>query len=136
MIFILFLSIAIIGCVLGYVLYKSCHEAASCVCWFIGIVPGVIAFIMLLVIIPTYICKSGTETKWQQRYNDLNYVIDNHIYTDIDKDELIESIISWNEDFAAQQVKQKNIWVAIFNPESLEGLDKIDLERINCERIN
>lgn len=130
MIFILFLSIAIIGCVLGYVLDKACHEVASCVSWFIGIVPGVIAFIMLLVIVTAYTGKSGTEVKWQQRYNDLNYVIDNHIYTDIDKDELIESIISWNEDFAAQQVRQKNVWIAIFNPESLEGLDKIELERI------
>jgi hypothetical protein len=52
------------------------------------------------------------------------------MYSFYDKSKLIEEVQKWNEDLSAQEKAQKNFWVGIFNPESIEGLDKIDLEKI------
>ena len=53
------------------------------------------------------------------------------MYTDEDRNELIDAVQKWNEDFAAQERAHGDFWVGIFNPESIEGLDKIDLTRID-----
>jgi hypothetical protein len=88
------------------------------------------AAIMLIVLAMTYIGCPRTEAIWKERYASLNTRIENHMYYPWDRENLIEEVQKWNEDFAAQEKAQKNIWVAIFNPESIEGLDKIDLEKI------
>ena len=85
---------------------------------------------MLIVLAMTYIGCPRTEAIWKERYASLNTRIEDHMYSYSDKSELIQEVQKWNEDLSAQEKAQKNIWVAIFNPESIEGLDKIDLERI------
>lgn len=130
MIFIICLIVAIITVIAAFIFEKNNRDFASL---FFGIIALPTAFgatIMLIVLAMTYIGCPRTEAIWKERYASLNTRIEDHMYSFYDKSKLIEEVQKWNEDLSAQEKAQKNIWVAIFNPESIEGLDKIDLEKI------
>lgn len=136
MLFIICLIVAIVAIIAAILFERNDYDIASLISAIIAFPTGAIAIIMMIALAITYVGYHGTEAKWQERYASLNTRIENHMYTDEDRNELIEAVQKWNEDFAAQEKSHNNFWVGIFNPESIEGLSKIDLERIDCERIN
>lgn len=102
-----------------------------------GLISGIVAFatsaatiIMIIFLIITYVDCPRTEATWQERYASLNTRIEERLYYPWDRPQLIEEVQEWNEDFAAQERSHNDFWVGIFNPESIEGLSKIDLTRI------
>lgn len=130
MIFIICLIVAIITIITAFILEKNDHDFASLISEIIALPTAFGAATMLIVLAITYISCPRTEAMWKERYASLNTRIEDHMYSFYDKSELIQEVQKWNEDLSAQEKAQKNIWVAIFNPESIEGLDKIDLTRI------
>lgn len=130
MIFIICLAVAIITIIAAFLFEKNDHDFASLISGIIAVPVTSGVVIMLIVLAITYIGCPRTEAIWKERYASLNTRIENHMYFCLDKAKLIEEVQKWNEDLSAQEKAQKNIWVAIFNPESIEGLDKIDLEKI------
>ena len=124
------LAIAIITVFAAFAFERNGYDFASLISGIIAVPTACGAAIMLIVLAMTYISCPRTEAIWKERYASLNTRIEDHMYSLSDKSELIEEVQKWNEDLSAQEKAQKNIWVAIFNPESIEGLDKIDLERI------
>ena len=130
MIFIICLIVAIITIIAIPIFEKHDYDFASSVSATIALPTAFGAAIMLIILAITYIGCPRTEAIWKERYASLNIRIENHMYSDEDRNELIEAVQEWNEDLAAQEKAQRNIWIAIFNPESIEGLDKIDLEKI------
>lgn len=130
MIFFICLAVAIITVFAAFIFEKNDCDFASLISGIIAVPTACGAAIMLIVLAITYIGCPRTEAIWKERYASLNTRIENHMYSYSDKAKLIEEVQKWNEDLSAQEKAQKNIWVAIFNPESIEGLDKIDLEKI------
>lgn len=130
MIFIICLIVAIIAAIATSIFERKGYDFAVLISGIIALPAAFGAAIMLIVLAMTYIGCPRTEAVWKERYTSLNTRIENHMYYPWDRKNLIEEVQKWNEDFAAQEKAQKNIWVAIFNPESIEGLDKIDLEKI------
>jgi len=130
MIFIICLIVAIITIIATFMFEKHDCDFASLISGIIALPTTFGAIIMLIILAMTYIDCPYKEAVWKERYISLNTRIENHMYSDEDRNELIEAVQEWNENLAAQEKAQKNIWVAIFNPQSIEGLDKIDLERI------
>ena len=131
MIYFLFVILTIVGCILGYNFEKHNLDCFSCLSWVIGALSGIIVVVMTIILAVSWASIPATEAKWHERYEALNCQIDNHLYSVRDRNNLIERVNSWNEDFVVHEVNKDNIWVAIFNPCDLEGLSKIDLERIN-----
>jgi TM2 domain-containing membrane protein YozV len=131
MIFIICLIVAIITVIAAFMFEKNDRDFASLISGIIALPTACGTAIMLIVLAMTYIGCPRTEAVWKERYASLNTRIENHMYSYSDKSKLIEEVQKWNEDLSAQEKAQKNIWVAIFNPESIEGLDKIDLTRID-----
>ena len=130
MIFIICLAVAIITVIAAFMFEKNDYDFVSLIFGIIAVPTTCGTAIMLIVLAMTYISCPRTEAIWKERYASLNTRIEDHMYSLSDKSELIEEVQKWNEDLSAQEKAQKNIWVAIFNPESIEGLDKIDLEKI------
>ena len=130
MIFIICLIVAIITVIAAFMFEKNDYDFVSLIFGIIALPTACGTAIMLIVLAMTYISCPRTEAIWKERYASLNTRIEDHMYSYSDKSELIQEVQKWNEDLSAQEKTQKNIWVAIFNPESIEGLDKIDLEKI------
>lgn len=131
MIFAICLIIAVVFIVLSVLFDRNNYDIASLISGIIA-TPAVIAtIIMLMVLIITYVSCPRVEAKWQEQYASLNTRIEEHMYYPWERGQLIQEVQEWNEDFAAQERSHNDFWVGIFNPESIEGLDKIDLTRIN-----
>ena len=132
MIFVICLIIAVISIFLAFMFDRKDCDIASLIAGIVIALPtAAAAIIMLIVILITYASCPRTEAKWQEQYASLNTRIEEHMYYPWERGQLIQEVQDWNEDFSAQKAAQSNLWVSIFNPESIEGLDKIDLTRID-----
>ena len=130
MVFIICLIITVVSIFLAIIFERNDYDIASLISGIIA-APAVIAtIIMLIALIITYVSCPRIEAKWQEQYASLNTRIEEHMYYPWERGQLIQEVQDWNEDFAAQKAAKSNLWVSIFNPESIEGLDKIDLTRI------
>lgn len=130
MIFIICLIVTIISTILAVLFERNDYDFASLISFIVAFPTAVATIIMLIVLIITYVGCPRTEAKWQEQYASLNTRIEEHMYYPWERGQLIQEVQDWNEDFSAQKAAQSNLWVSIFNPESIEGLDKIDLTRI------
>lgn len=130
MIFVICLIVAIVAIIASILFERNDLDIASLISGIIAFPTGGAAIIMMIVLDITYIDCPRTEARWQECYASLNTRIENHMYTDEDRNELIDAVQKWNEDFAAQERVHGDFWVGIFNPESIDGLSKIDLEKI------
>ena len=131
MIFVICLIAAIVFIVLATIFERKDYDIASLISGIIATPAVVATIIMLIVLIITYVDCPRIEAKWQERYASLNTRIEEHIYYPWERGQLIQEVQEWNEDFAAQERSHNNFWVGIFNPESIEGLSRIDLTRID-----
>ena len=130
MIFIICLIVAIIAIIVTFIFEKNGHDFAGLISSFIALPTAFGVAIMLIALAMTYIGCPRIEAIWKERYSSLNTRIENHMYYPWDSENLIEEVQKWNEDFAAQERSHNDFWIGIFHPESIEGLDKIDLEKI------
>lgn len=130
MIFIICIIITIVSIVLSVIFERNDRDVASLISGIIAIPTAITTIIMLIVLIITYVDCSRTEAKWQEHYVSLNTRIEEHMYYPWERGQLIQEVQEWNEDFVAQERSHNDFWVGIFNPESIEGLDKIDLTKI------
>ena len=130
MLFIICLIVAIISIFLTYMFDKKNYYMATLIASIVTFPTTAATIIMLVVLLITYASCPGTEAKWQEQYASLNTRIEEHMYYLWEREKLIQEVQKWNEDFAAQERSHNNFWVGIFNPESIDGLDKIDLTRI------
>ena len=130
MLFILFLIVTIIFFIFSVICDSNNYDILSIISATIACTTSVITIIMIIVLVVTYINCPQTEARWQERYASLNTRIENHMYYPWNRENLIEEVQKWNEDFVAKEHSRNNFWVGIFNLESIEGLDKIDLTRI------
>lgn len=131
MLFIVCLVVTIIAVIAAFVFERHDYDMASLLAGIVAIPTTFATIIMIIALLITYVGVPGTEAKWQEQYASLNTRIENHMYNAFNKGELIKEVQDWNTDFAAQKISHNNLWVGIFNPESIDGLDKIDLNRIN-----
>jgi len=131
MLFIFCLIITIIFIILAVICDRNDFDIASLISAIVAFATGVATIIMVIFLLITYIECPRTEARWQERYTSLNTRIENHMYYSWNREDLIEEVQKWNEDFVAQELSHNDFWVGIFNPESIEGLDKIDLTRID-----
>ena len=131
MIFVICLFVAIVFIVLSVIFDRNNCDIASLISGIIAAPAVVATILMLIVLIITYVDCPRTEAKWQEHYVSLNTRIEEHMYYPWERGQLIQEVQEWNDDFAAQERSHNNFWVGIFNPESIDGLDKIDLTRIN-----
>lgn len=131
MIFAICLIVAIVSILLSFMFDRKNCDIASLIAGIVAIPTAVATIIILIVLIITYADCPRTEAKWQEQYASLNTRIEEHMYYPWERGQLIQEVQEWNEDFAAQERSHNNFWVGIFNPESLEGLNKIDLTRID-----
>lgn len=131
MLFIICLIATIIFIILAFICDINDYDIPSLFSAIVAFATGVATVIMVIFLLITYIECPETEAKWQERYTSLNTRIENHMYYPWDRGDLIEEVQKWNENFAAQERSHNDFWVGIFNPESIEGLDKIDLMRID-----
>lgn len=130
MLFIFCLIATIILIILAFICDRNDYDTASLISAIVAFATGAVTIIMIIFLLITYIDCSRIEAKWQERYTSLNTRIENHMYYPWNRENLIEEVQKWNEDFVAQERSHNDFWVGIFHPESIEGLDKIDLTRI------
>lgn len=130
MIFVICLIVAIVSIVLAAIFERNDYDIASLISGIIAAPTAIATIIMLIVLIITYVSCPRVEATWQEQYASLNTRIEEHMYYPWERGQLIQEVQEWNEDFSAQKAAQSNLWVSIFNPESIEGLDKIDLTKI------
>lgn len=130
MIFVICLIVAIFAIPVSYIFERNDHSLASLISAIIAFPTAGATIIMLIVLIITYVGCPRTEAKWQEQYVSLNTRIEEHMYYPWEREKLIQEVQEWNENFAAQERSHNDFWVSIFNPESIDGLDKIDLTRI------
>ena len=131
MLFIICLIVSITLIILAFVCNRKNCNIMSLIFGIVAFATSAATIIMIIFLIITYVDCSGTEAKWQEHYASLNTRIEEHIYYPWERGQLIQEVQDWNEDFAAQERSHNDFWVGIFNPESIEGLDKIDLTRID-----
>ena len=130
MIFAICLIVAIVFIVLSVIFDRNNCDVASLISGIIAAPAVVATIIMLIVLIITYVDCPRTEAKWKEQYASLNTRIEEHMYYPWERGQLIQEVQEWNEDFAAQERSHNNFWVGIFNPESIDGLSRIDLAKI------
>ena len=131
MLFIICLIASIIFIIFTFICDSNNYELARLISTIVAFITSTATIIMIIFLVIIYINYPQTEAKWQEHYASLNTRIEEHMYYPWERGQLIQEVQDWNEDFAAQEVAHNNFWVGIFNPESIEGLDKIDLTRID-----
>ena len=130
MLFVIVAIIAIAAVVLCKLCNKNDYDIPALISAVIAFSTSAAAIVMLIALIITWVSVPNNEARWQEQYASLNERIEQHMYYPWDRAQLIQEVQEWNEDFAAQEKSHNNFWVGIFNPESIEGLNKIELNRI------
>ena len=130
MVFIICVVVGIAGILAAKILSENDYELATLFSGIIGFLASAAAILMTLALAISYINCPKTEARWQEQYKSLNTRIENHLYYPWDRNELVTEVQEWNMGLAAQQKVHGNFWIGIFNPESIEGLDYINLTSI------
>lgn len=130
MIYIICLIVSLISIFLLWFLDQKDCDIGSFIIFIIALPTTLAAIFMTIVILLNLCTLPNDNAKNLERYQSLNTRIENHMYSAEDRVELIEAVQDWNERLAGLQSAKNNIWTVIFNLESIERLDKIDLERI------
>lgn len=131
MLFLFCLIATIIFIIFAFICDRNDYNIPSLISAIVAFATGATTIIMVIFLLITYIDCPRVEARWQERYASLNTRIENHMYYPWNRENLIEEVQKWNEDFVAQERAKNDFWVGIFNPESIEGLGKIDLAKID-----
>lgn len=130
MIYVICLVVSIVSIILAWFLDRADYDVGSLMAGIVAIPTAFAAIIMTIIVVLNLCTIPSNEAKWQEQYKSLNTRIEQHLYYPWDRTELIEEVQKWNDDLAARQAGHNSIWTRAFYPESLDGLDKIELGRI------
>ena len=125
MIFFICLIVAIVAIIAATLFERNDHDIAGLISAIIA-APAVIAtIIMLIALFITYIECPKTEARRQEHYVALNTRIENQMYYPWDRQQLIEDVQKWNEDYLKYEKKTQELineiqedYNSIGNPES------------------
>ena len=124
------LILAIVFAILSVVSDRKNWDICGMFSSMAAFVLGFIFVVMAYFGVSTYVDKPALEAARLEQYASLNERIDNHIYSNVEKNDLAQETQEWNEDLTVWKTKAQSPWISFYYPESLEGLDFIDLERI------
>lgn len=130
MIYVICLILSLVSIFLIWFLDRADHDVGSLIAAIVATPTTLAAIIMTIVVLLNLCTIPNNEAKWQEQYKSLNTRIEQHLYYPWDRNELIKEVQKWNNDLAARQAGHNNIWTRAFYPESLEGLEKIELGKI------
>lgn len=94
-------------------------------------ISGLALFLSLMAFGLNYIGLDANIERYNIRYETLTYQYENNFYdndNDVGKYELMRDIRQWNEDLAANKIKQHNFWYGIFVPDIYDQFEFIELE--------
>lgn len=129
MIFWITLGVLALG-IIGLLLineWSDWYEASA----FVTAIFGAAVVAMSIAILINYCCAEPFVERMNVRYETLTYQYENDLYdndNDVGKYELMQDIREWNEDLAANKVKQHNFWYGIFVPDIYDQFEFIELE--------
>lgn len=129
MIFWITLGVFVLGIIglIFIVVWSDWYDVALC----ITAISGIALFLFLVAIGLNYIGLDAKIERYNVRYETLTYQYENDFYdndNDVGKYELMQDIREWNEDLAANKVKQHNFWYGIFIPDIYDQFEFIELE--------
>lgn len=130
MIFFVTLILLVIAVIVCIIADNECWMMLDMFAFVCSIILLIASIIMGVVIICENTCVSGKVASLHQRYEVLQYQIDNDTYdndNDVGKKELYEKVQNWNEDLAFGREAQNNFWIGIFYPDIYDEFDFIEL---------
>lgn len=130
MIYVICLVVSIVSIILAWLLDRADYDVGCLIAAIVATPTTIAAVIMTIVVVLNLCTIPSNEAKWQEQYKSLNTRIEQHLYYPWDRNDLIKEVQEWNDDLTARQAGYNNIWTRAFYPESLDGLDKIELGRI------
>lgn len=130
MIYVICLIISLVSIFLFWFLDRENYDIGSIIAAIIATPTTLAAIIMTIVVLVNLCTIPSNEAKWQEQYKSLNTRIEQHLYYPWERNDLIKEVQDWNDDLAGRRAGQSNFWTAAFYPESLNGLDIIDLTKI------
>lgn len=132
MIFWIFVILTVAGIVGGIFAYEYDFEGLSILGWIVGVISGIVAAIMLIVIISAH-CTAGAQVElWKEQYKALTYKLESGACRDefgLLNKEIIDEIQDWNQDVVYNKRIQKDFWIGIFYPNVFDEFETIDYER-------
>lgn len=132
MIFWIFAILMVLGIIGGTFASEYDFEGLSILSWIAGVISGIVAVIMLIVIIGNH-CTAGAQVElWREQYKALTYKLESGACRDefgLLSKEIIDEIQDWNQDVVYNKRIQKDFWMGIFYPNVFDEFETIDYER-------
>lgn len=132
MIFWIFVILTVVGIVGGTVACEYDFDALSIFGWIVGVISGIVAVIMLIVIVFTHCGADAQVELWKEQYKALTYKLESDACRDefgLLNKEIIDEIQDWNQDVVYNKHIQKDFWMGIFYPNVFDEFETIDYER-------
>ena len=132
MIFWIFVILTVLGIVGGIFASEYDFECLSVLGWIVGVISGIVAAIMLIVIIGTHCTADAQVELWKEQYKALTYKLESGACRDefgLLNKEIIDEIQDWNQDAVYNKRIQKDFWMGIFYPNVFDEFETIDYER-------
>lgn len=132
MIFWIFVILTIVGIVGGIFASEYDFEGLSILGWIVGVISGIVATVMLIVIVSTYCTADAQVELWKEQYKALTYKSESGACRDefgLLNKEIIDEIQDWNQDVVYNKRIQKDFWIGIFYPNVFDEFETIDYER-------
>lgn len=130
MIFWIFVILTILGIVGGILAYEYDIDILS-LGWVVGVISGIVAVIMLIVIISTHCTADAQVELWKEQYKALTYKLESGACCDefgLLSKEIIDEIQDWNQDVVYNKCIQKDFWMGVFYPNVFDEFETIDYE--------
>lgn len=123
--------LVIIFCILAAGIIWLCIDDWSEIAIALTVTGGIGIALSLFVIAWAYIEAPMIVEANNQRYESLTYQYENGFYendNDVGKFELVDQIRQWNEDLAANRLRQRNLWIGVYIPNIYDQFEFISLE--------
>lgn len=119
-------------CPIGYfVADKHAKDGIAFACSIIGAITCIITGFALITIIFNSLTAPANVASAEQRYEILNYQVENKMYdNDIAKKALMVDIEDYNNTLIKRQTVQKDKWLGIFIPNVWDQFELIDYSRM------
>lgn len=132
MILWIFVILTVAGVTGGIVACEYDFDVLSLFGWIVGVISGIVAAIMLIVIVSTHCTADAQVELWKEQYKALTYKLESSACRDelgLLSKEIIDEIQDWNQDVVYNKRIQKDFWMGIFYPKVFDEFETIDYER-------
>lgn len=120
-----------LGVLIGAGIWTACSSYYEDTPRYLVVLFASVLVIMLILLGIEYVGADQYVESMNVRYETLTYQYENNFYdndNDVGKYELMQDIREWNEDLAANKVKQHNFWYGIFVPDIYDQFEFIELK--------